>query len=175
MSVAEVDPRSDAELVAEARAGDHAAWSALCRRNAPRLAAYLGARLRRPEVVGQLVADAAVAAWSHLPELTDAAGFAAWFRKVGAGLALKWAREHPGEMIDAPWPPGRGGSERGELARLDALIGGLEETARMALELRWRGGLAGGELAAALRMGPAEAERLADEAEAELLRRWDSR
>ena len=44
----------------------------------------------------------------------------------------------------------------------------------MALELRWRGGLVGGELAAALRCSPDEAERLVDAAENEVLRRWSS-
>ena len=169
--MAESDPRGDADLVGEARAGDHAAWASLCRRHAPRLGAYLGARLRRPEVVDQLVGEAVVAAWLHLPELTDPAGFAAWFRRTGAGLALKWAREHPAEEIAAPWS--RGGADAG-LARLDQLVGGLEETARMALELRWRGGLSGGELAGALRCPAEEAERLADEAETEVLRRWDA-
>ena len=167
--MAESDPRGDADLVAEARAGDHAAWAWLCRRHAPRLAAYLGARLRRPEVVDQLVGEAIVAAWLHLPELADPAGFAAWFRRTGAGLALKWARAHPAEEIAGPWS--RGGAGDG-VVRLDQLIGDLEEAVRMALELRWRGGLSGSELAGALRCPVEEAERLADDAEGELLRRW---
>ncbi len=169
MSQADSDPRGDADLVAEARSGDHAAWASICRRHAPRLAAYLGARLRRPDVVDQLVGETIVAAWLRLPELADPEGFAAWFRRTGAGLALKWARAHPAEVIAAPWS--RGGFEAG-LDRLDQLIGGLEEAARMALELRWRGGLSGPELAGALRCPVKEAERLADEAEGELLRRW---
>lgn len=163
------DQRSDADLVAEVRAGDHAAWASLCRRHAPRLAAYLGTRLRRPEVVDQLVGESILAAWMHLPKLADPAGFAAWFRRTGASLALKWARAHPTEEIAAPWS--RGGADAG-VERLDRLIGGLEEAARMAVELRWRGGLSGPELAGALRCPVEEAERLADDAEGELLRRW---
>ena len=170
--MAEGDPRGDADLVGEARAGDHAAWASLCRRHAPRLAAYLGARLRRPEIVDQLVGEAVVAAWLHLGELADPVGFSAWFRRVGAGLALKWAREHPDEMLAAPWS--RSTAEQPELLRLDQLVGVLEETARMALELRWRGGMTGAELANALRCRPEEADLLADQAESELLRRWDA-
>lgn len=169
--MAEAD--ADSELVTEARAGDHAAWATLCRRHVPRLAAYLGARLRRPEVVDQLVGETVVAAWLQLPGLDDPAGFAAWFRRTGAGLALRWARAHPDEMINAPWSEQRaGGGEQVDLAQLDRLVGELEETARMAIELRWRGGLAGSALAAALRCSSEEAEKQANDAENEILRRW---
>lgn len=172
--MADATAHGDADLVAEARSGDHAAWATLCRRHAPRLAAYLGARLRRPEIVDQLVGETIVAAWLQLPGLDDAGAFAGWFRRTGAGLALRWAREHPDEMIAAPWPGPEGGGEqdRADVARLDRLVGELEETARMAVELRWRGGMRAAELAAALRCTPEEAERLADSAESDLLERW---
>ncbi len=169
------DLRSDGELVGDARAGDHAAWTVLARRHAPRLAAYLGARLRRADVVEQLVGEAVVAAWLHLPELEDPQGFAAFFRRVGAGLALRWAREHPDETIDSGLSATRlGAVDPQGIGRLDRLIGTLEETRRMALELRWRGGLSGAELGAALRSLPEIAESLANEAEASLLAAWDA-
>jgi len=173
--MAENDTHGEAELVAEALAGDHAAWALLCRRHAPRLAAYLGARLRRPDVVDQLVGDTVVSAWAQLPGLENPGDFAAWFRRTGAGIALRWAREHPDEMLTAVWSTTRhGGGDQVELARLDHLIGELEEAERMALELRWRGGLMGADLAAALRCTPEEAERLANVAESEIRQRWDS-
>ncbi len=172
--MAEAAMQGDADLVVEARAGDHAAWSALCRRHAPRLAAYLGARLRRPEIVDQLVGETVVAAWQQLAGLENPAEFAAWFRRTGAGLALRWAREHPSETIAAEWTPlHSGGGDPDSMARLDRLIGGLDEAKRMAVELRWRGGLSGSELAAALRCTPEEAERLANVAENELQQGWD--
>lgn len=168
------DLRGDADLLALARTGDHAAWSELARRHAPRLAAYLGARLRRLDIIDHLVGETVVAAWLRLGEVGEAEGFAAWFRKTGAGLALKWAREHPAEPIEAPLPPGRLPADRAaDLARLDRLIGGLDEMKRMALELRWRGGLDGEGLAAALRTTPEQAVRLVAEAESELSRAWD--
>jgi len=164
-----LDRHGDAELVEAVRSGDHLAWAALMRRHAPRLAAYLGARLRRPAVVDALVAEAVVAGWQYLGELEDGAGFAAWFRKLGAGIAMRWAREHPGEALEEPFPAGRipaGSADRSEqLAILERAIGRLSEPQRMALELRWRGGLVGAELGAALRLDAAEADRLADEAE----------
>lgn len=169
------DPRSDAELVGDARGGDHGAWAALARRHGPRLAAYLGARLRRPEIVDGLVGEALVASWLRLGELTDPSGFAAWFRKTGAGLALKWAREHPDAAIDAVIPASRLPVERaGEVARLDRLIGALDEAHRMAIELRWRAGMTGESLGTAMRCHPDAAERLADEAEEQVLRLWDA-
>src|SRR4051812_48045987 len=59
-------------LVQRAQAGDREAWAALCRSSAPRLAAYLGARLGRPAVIEKLIGDVIVAAWRKLPELQDA-------------------------------------------------------------------------------------------------------
>jgi len=169
------DPRGDAELIADARSGDHASWTILMRRHAPRLAAYLGARLRRPDVVEGLVGESVVAAWLHLPELDDPAGFSAFFRRTGAGLAMRWAREHPDESLDSSLSTARlGTADPHGIERLDRLIGSLEETRRMAVELRWRGGLTGSELAAALRTTPEAAEKLANEAESTLLAKWDA-
>lgn len=163
------DRHSDAELVEAVRAGDHHAWSALMRRHAPRLAAYLGARLRRPAVVDALVAESVVTGMQYLTELGAGEDFAGWFRKLGAGVAMRWAREHPGEALEEPFPVGRIPAERAglaaELGRLERAIGRLSEQQRMAIELRWRGGLVGSELGAALRLDPDAAERLADEAE----------
>lgn len=164
------EAREDADLVIAVRAGDRAAWQSLARRHAPRLAAYLGARLRRPAVVDALVAEAIVSGIRHLPELADPAGFAAWFRRLGAGIAMKWARDNPGEPLDEAFPVGRVPEEHaGSLAELAAFeheISRLDEQQRMALELRWRGGMAAEDIAAAMRTTVAEAERLADRAEA---------
>lgn len=169
------DLRADDELVGDARAGDHGAWAALARRHAPRLAAYLGARLRRPEVVDGLVGEALVAAWRLLPELEDPRQFAPWLRRVGAGQAMKWAREHPAAAIESSLPPARlPAAHADDLVRLDRGIGSLDEQRRMALELRWRAGLSGEALAAAMRCPVEGAERLADEAEEYLVRQWDA-
>jgi RNA polymerase sigma factor (sigma-70 family) len=169
------DPRSDAELVVDTRGGDHLAWAALAKRHAPRVAAYLGARLRRPEVVDHLVGETLVAAWLRLGDLSEPADFAVWFRKTGAGLALKWAREHADETLEQPAPAARFPAEQAEaIARLDRLISGLDEAQRMAVELRWRGGLSGEQLGNALRCSSENAERMADDAESELLRVWDA-
>lgn len=165
--------RQDTGRFTAAKGGDLAAWTELMRKHAPRLAAYLGARLRRPAVVDSLVSEAVFTGSRRLGEVADPAQFAGWFRKLGAGIAMRWAREHPDEPLEEPFPAGRlPAAQAGEAARLaavEAAIGRLGEQQRMALELRWRGGMDAIELAEALRCTPSEAERLANEAETALL------
>lgn len=162
---------SDEELAGRARAGDREAWAALCQRHAPRLAAYLGARLRRPKVVEKLVEEAIVLASKHLEELEHPAEFAGWFRRVGAHLALRWYREHSDEKLAEGFPPERCGGDPERQRRMDRLenaLAALTDAQRMALEQRFRGGLAGERLAEALHLEAAKAERLVDDALAAL-------
>ena len=167
---------SDADLALRARAGDREAWAALCQRHAPRLAAYLGARLRRPKVVEKLVEDAIVLASKHLGELDPPSSFPGWFRRVGAHLALRWYREHSDEKLAEGFPPERIGNDPERQRRMDRLenaLAALTDAQRMAIEQRYRGGLAGEGLAEALHLEPAKAERLIDDALAALERAWE--
>jgi RNA polymerase sigma-70 factor (ECF subfamily) len=163
---------SDPDLLRLARAGDHQAWTALARRHAPMLAAYLGARLRRPAVVDQLVAETVYAGWRHLAESEAERAFPVWLRRLAGGVAQRWVQEHPDGIAPLPFDPARlpaaAAVDAGAVAELDAVIGRLDERERMALELRWRGGLAGPALAEALHLPVAEAEALADRAESRL-------
>lgn len=176
MSSERTDPSAytddgDASLVRTARRGDREAWALLMRRHAPRLAAYLGARLRRPALVERLVADAIVNAWRHLDELADPMDFAAWFRRRGAALAKHWHREHPDEPLAEPFPSERLPAEPARAQRmgsLDAALAALPESQRMALEYRFRGGLDGDELAEALHLGREEAAAAVEQALAAL-------
>jgi RNA polymerase sigma factor (sigma-70 family) len=132
----------DESLVVAAQHGDLAAWSTLCARHLPRLAAYIGSRLRRPEVVERLVADVVAGAWKHLPELEQPAEFAAWLRKAGGSLALQWSRKHPDEPVAAPFPVARCGDDAdlaARMTRLDAALGTLPDAQRMLLEQHFRG------------------------------------
>jgi RNA polymerase sigma-70 factor (ECF subfamily) len=159
----------DAELIVAAQGGDQAAWGSLVRRHAPGVAAYLGARLRRPEIVDRLLGEAIVAGWRQRAECDDPAAFQGWLRKIAGAVAMRWAREHPDEPVEGPFPldrvPARGLDSAGRLAELDQAIGRLPEQQRMALELRWRGGLTDESLAAALRLSVSDAVRLAEQAE----------
>lgn len=166
---------SDHDLIERIRGGDREAWAFLVRRHAPRLAAYLGARLRRPGVVEKLVEDAIVLAFRHLDELEDSEGFAAWFRRIGAHLALRWYREHREEALNESFPEDRGArsAELPDLRRLETALGRLSDGQRMALEQRFRGGLAGEGLAEVLHLDPTKSERVVEDALAALGRLWD--
>jgi RNA polymerase sigma-70 factor (ECF subfamily) len=147
-------------LVARAQKGDHEAWAQVCRRHAPRLAAYIGARLHRPTVVEKLVGDAMVAGWRKLPELKPGEDLAAWFRRIGASLAMRWRSDHPEEKLKEPFPEERcpdGADQVERMRRLQDALRRLPEPERMALEQRFRGGLSGRELGEALHLDAAEA------------------
>jgi RNA polymerase sigma-70 factor (ECF subfamily) len=163
---APVDDSDTAALLARARAGNRDAWVALTRRFAPRLAAYLGARLHRPAVVERLVGDTIVSGWGRLNEIEDAAQFPAWFRRLGASFAIQWKTEHPQERIKEPFPESRCGDTE-QLLRMRHLQEGLQrlsEQERMALEQRFRGGLTGEALAEVLHCDVATAEELVERA-----------
>ena len=160
-------PTDDESLVVAAQHGDLDAWSRLCARHLPRLAAYLGSRLRRPEVVERLVAEVLVGAWKHLPELEHPADFPAWLRKVGGGLALKWSRKHPDEPLTAPFPESRCGTDLGlaeRMTRLEVALGALPDHQRMVVEQHFRGQVDLDELATAMHLQREGVEVLLDEA-----------
>ena len=139
----------------------------LAERSAPRLAAYLGARLRRPEVVEMLVAEAIYAAWRKIGDLDDPAEFAAWFRRIGANLALRWHNKHKHEKLVGAFPSARCGGDDElvhEMQRIESALAKLDEADRMALEQRFRGGLDGEALAEALHKTPVEVDQAVDRA-----------
>jgi RNA polymerase sigma-70 factor (ECF subfamily) len=161
----------DETLVVAAQHGDLRAWSALCERHMPRLAAYLGSRLRRPEVIERLLAEVVVRAWKHLPELEQPQEFPAWLRKLGGGQALQWSRKHPGEALAAPFPQERCGNDLAlaeRMTRLDAALGSLPDNQRMVLEQHFRGGMQLDELADSLHLQPEGVAVLLEEALAAL-------
>lgn len=142
------DPR-DLAACALARDGDLTAWADIVHRHAPGLAAYLGGRIRRPDVVNRLVAETVVAAWRRLDGLEDARDLPGWLRRQAAAQAKRWSREHDSEPLEQAWaledrPAG--------VAALDQAIAGLEVDQRLAIEYRYRGGLEGEALAAALHL-----------------------
>ncbi|GDY13834.1 hypothetical protein LBMAG53_27120 [Planctomycetota bacterium] len=143
--LAEMSDASDSDdaLVLAAQGGDLAAWSALCHRHSPMLAAYLGGRLGRPDVVDRLLGQAIVTGWRNLRDPTVADDFAAWWRRLGGHLATTWHQEHPDEPLTGPFPTERCADPGRKLAfdRLEHALTKLEETDRRFLELSIRGGL----------------------------------
>jgi RNA polymerase sigma factor (sigma-70 family) len=161
------DTASDSELVAAAREGDLAAWRRLMERHLPALGAYLGARLRRPEVVDELLLDAVEMAWNYLDELDGDVDFPRWLRKMGANVALRWHKAHPNESLAEVLSDERAAQADGDsklIRKLDAAIGSLKPDQRMAIEQRFRGGLQGQPLWEALHVDPAAGRMLLEEA-----------
>jgi DNA-directed RNA polymerase specialized sigma24 family protein len=143
-------PASTTNLLAASRQGDLAAWRQLLQRWLPSVAAYLGARLRRIDVIDDLLISTAKEAWCHLDPSLTAEDFPRWLRKMGATVALRWHRRHPTEALSAPLPPellAAAGEHVTQLVRLDQAIAQLEPLQRMTIEQRFRGQLNGPELA----------------------------
>jgi len=160
------DPSEIATLLARARGGDRGAFASLMRLSAPRLAAYLGARISRPQVVERLVGEAIVSAWGRLAEAEDPRQFPAWFRRIGAGFAMQWKSDHPGESIKEPFPESRcaDASQLGRMRKLQEGLQKLAEPERMALEQRFRAALQDEALAEVLHCDPAKAQELVERA-----------
>lgn len=149
-------------LVQASRNGDIEAWRALMAIHGPRLAAYVGARLRRPEIVDKLVADTVFVAWKHLSELEDDREFSSWFRKMGGSVTMRWHKRHHDEGISGEFPVQRcdGLEHAKEIVALDAALGKLPEKERMALEQRFRAGLEGEDLAEVLHLSVEDVNKL---------------
>jgi RNA polymerase sigma-70 factor (ECF subfamily) len=157
----------DETLVVAAQHGDLAAWETLCQKHMPRLAAYLGTRLRRPDIVDRLIGEVVVGAWKHLPELDQPSEFHTWLRRIGGGVALQWSRKHPTEPVTAPFPQARCGTDLStaeRIAKLDAALGVLPDAQRMVLEQHFRGQMSVDDLAGVMQLQPEGVQLLIDDA-----------
>ncbi|TVR13685.1 MAG: RNA polymerase sigma factor [Planctomycetota bacterium] len=161
-----IDSAAERMLVQQALQDDHEAWGQLMRHYAPRLAAYIGARLRRHKVVERLVAETIYVAWRHRHEYAQGQDFATWLRRIAANLALRWHRRHQGEPLVEAFPRERceGMQQYATMQALDNALGNLQDRQRMALEQHYRGGLEGEALAAALHVPPDDVDGVVQEA-----------
>lgn len=156
-----------ARLLAASCDGDLAAWRMLLQRWLPSVAAYLGARLRRVDVLESLLVETATEAWRHLDPAVTPAEFPRWLRRMAASVALRWHRRHPDEELERPLPDAvlqAAGTRAEAVQRLDAAMGSLSAEQRMAVEQRYRGGLQGADLAEVLHCSPEQAEQLVHQA-----------
>ena len=162
----DVDQAAERVLIQAAMAEDRDAWQQLMELHAPRLAAYLGARLRRHQVVEKLVGDTIYAAWRHREEYSSDQDFVAWFRRLGAHLAMRWHDRHKGVPLAEPFPRERceGLQQYATMQALDNAMGRMSDKHRMALEQRYRGGLQGAALADVLHVSVDELPVLMDAA-----------
>jgi len=162
----DIDQAAERVLIQAAMAEDRDAWQQLMEHHGPRLAAYLGARLRRHAVVEKLVGDTIYAAWRHRDEYSSDQDFGSWFRRLGAHLAMRWHERHKGEPLAEAFPRGRceGLQQYATMQAVDNAMGRLKDKHRMALEQRYRGGLQGAALADVLHVPADQLPALMDAA-----------
>lgn len=91
----------DTALVAKARARDQSAFAELVEAQAPRLRRLVEHMLKVPSDREEVIQNALLAAWVHLPAFEGRAQFGSWLHRVTANAALMHLRgqrrkcEHP--------------------------------------------------------------------------------
>jgi RNA polymerase sigma factor (sigma-70 family) len=160
---------SDAELVAGAAAGERAAFAGIYDRYADRLHDFCIGMLRDRDAAADCVQDAFCIAATRLGDLRDADKLRPWLYAIARNEALRCIRarnrEQPSEQVpeitsDDPGPEVM--AARSELADLIVqAAGGLSDRDRAVLELYYRHGLDGPELADALGVSHDSAKKMA--------------
>lgn len=151
-AVPERDGRSDAELVAAARAGERAAFGALYERHARMVQAVLCARVA-PDGVADLVHDVFLIAMGRIGSLRDGAAFPGWLAVIARRRAADWRRRRRDSVPLEDAAPalasdeGRELEQRASAEQALAVIASLPEAYRETLMLRFVAGLSGPEIA----------------------------
>lgn len=154
-----VGPRStDAELVRAAVGGDRQAFAVMYDRYANRLHDFCAGMLADRDAAADCVQDAFCTAATSLGDLRDPDRLRAWLYGIARHQALRRIRDRRREQLSDELPDVASGdagpdtmARRSELANLIAeAAGGLSDRDRAVLELAYRHGLDGPELAEAL-------------------------
>lgn len=151
-------PESDADLARASAAGDRTAFAAIYDRYADRLHDFCAGMLGDRHTAADCVQDAFCIAATRLPQLRDAEKLRPWLYSIARNEALHRMRDRRRETPSEQLPDrasGEPGPEalavRTELADLIAdAAGGLSDRDRSVLELAFRHGLSGVDLAEAL-------------------------
>lgn len=160
----------DASLAVAAASGDRIAFAAIYDRYANRLHDYCVGMLRDREAAADCVQDVFVTAATRLGQLREPDRLRSWLYAIARNEALARIRERRREQpsddlpeIASSEPDLATVAARTELADLikDA-CGGLTDRDQVVLELSFRQGLSGPELAAALGVTPRNANTLVD-------------
>lgn len=162
------DAVTDAELACAAAAGDRGAFAGIYDRYADRLYDFCVGMLRDRDGAAECVQEAFCIAADHLPQLRDADKLRPWLYAIARNEALRAIRERSRERVVDQVPevvstdPGPEMlAVRTELARLVAeAAGGLSERDQAVLELTYCHGLDGPELATALGVSHASANKM---------------
>ncbi len=159
---------TDADLARSAAAGDRGAFAGIYDRYADRLFDFCVGMLRDRDDAADCVQDAFCTAASRLGQLRDADKLRPWLYAIARNEALRRLRDRrretlsdelPETVSDEPGPETL--AARTELAELiSAAAGGLSDRDRSVLELTYRHGLDGPDLAEALSVSPANATKM---------------
>lgn len=159
---------TDAELARAAAAGDRKAFAGIYDRYADRLHDFCVGMLRDRDGAADCVQDTFCTAATRLPQLREADKLRPWLYSIARNEALRRIRERRREIVSDELPdamshePGPDTlAARTELADLVAeAAGGLSDRDRSVLELAYRHGLDGPDLADALGVSPNHATKL---------------
>jgi RNA polymerase sigma factor (sigma-70 family) len=159
---------SDAELACAATAGDRAAFAAIYDRYADRLHDFCIGMVRDRDAAADCVQEVFCIVADRLSQLKDADKLRPWLYAIVRNEALRHIRQRGRERVFDQVPeavsadPGPDAlAARTELADLIAeAAGGLSDRDRSVLELAYRHGLDGPELAEALGVSHASAKKL---------------
>jgi RNA polymerase sigma factor (sigma-70 family) len=167
-ALADFDVVSDAELAFAAAAGDRAAFAGIYDRYADRLHHYCVGIVRDHHAAADCVQDVFCIAAAELSKLRDRSKLRPWLYAIARNAALRTLREQRREPASAELPDkasiGPGPftlTAQNELAQLVAAAsGGLSDRDREVLELAYRRGLTGSDLAEALGVSDVSAKKL---------------
>jgi RNA polymerase sigma factor (sigma-70 family) len=159
---------TDAGLARAAAAGDRGAFAGIYDRYADRLHDFCVGMLRDRDAAADCVQDTFCTAASRLPQLRDPDKLRPWLYAIARNEALRRIRERRRETLSdelpeaiSPEPGPDTLAARTELADLIAdAAGGLSDRDRSVLELAYRHGLDGPDLADALGVSPNHATKL---------------
>ncbi len=159
---------SDAELARASAAGDRMAFAGIYDRYADRLHDFCAGMLGDRDGAADCVQDAFCIAATRLPQLRDPDKLRPWLYSIARNEALRRIRERRRETPSADLPDTASGeagpdtlAARIELADLIAdAAGGLSDRDRSVLELAFRHGLNGPDLAEALGVSPSNANTI---------------
>ncbi len=159
---------TDADLARAAAAGDRSAFAGIYDRYADRLHDFCVGMLRDRDDAADCVQDAFCTAATRLGQLRDAEKLRPWLYAIARNEALRRLRDRrretvsddlPDTVSDEPGPETL--AARTELADLIAeAAGGLTDRDRSILELTYRHGLDGPDLAEALSVTPVNATKM---------------
>lgn len=162
--------RDDATLARAAATGDRSAFAEIYDRYADRLHDFCVGMLRDREAAADCVQDVFVTAATKLVQLREPDRLRSWLYAIARSEALARLRDRKREQLSEELPemPSNDAdmvtlAARTELADLIAdASGGLSERDRVVLELAYRQGLDGPELAEALGVTPKNANTLVE-------------